>query len=550
VVHLGLGQRLSQRHEHGMRVLAGVVATGVLEIGDAVEELIQGQPPSAAAARRFAEVDRRVQLARQERLDVVRLAAGDAVPERLQNGSGREDGIIEVESRPRGNASDELVRVDSRRLHADRLLTRSQSRRGQVAEVLRQLGDHVVQLLAVECAPQRGEDGLGMLPRGLVGHAFALGDALHELIDAERLGFVPVVDPLGSGPRQLLGDVARLPAGEALGERAQRGLYRPLGLLPGRLRVPLDGLNEALVVHLARLASRSAVKPLLASAHRGALIGAEITPVEPDPVRTGEGRKMVPRVLTIAGSDSGGGAGIQADLKAFAAAGAHGMSAIVALTAQSTAGVTAVHEPPPAFVTAQLEAVFSDLGVDAAKTGMLFSSRVIEAVADFLEAHPVPLVVDPVMVASSGAQLLEDDAVEALVTRLFPLAVVVTPNLAEARALTGGSPKESRAELAEQLVSLGAPAAIVTGGHGDPVDHLFDGGLHVEISVERLDVPATHGAGCTHSATLAALLARGLSLEDAARGAARAATDAVRHGLVELGAGDGPVDVLNVKGRT
>jgi hydroxymethylpyrimidine/phosphomethylpyrimidine kinase len=257
----------------------------------------------------------------------------------------------------------------------------------------------------------------------------------------------------------------------------------------------------------------------------------------------------VPRVLTIAGSDSGGGAGIQADLKAFAAAGAYGMSAIVALTAQNTVGVTAVHEPPPDFVTAQLEAVFSDLGVDAAKTGMLFSRQVIEAVADFLEAHPVPLVVDPVMVASSGAQLLKDDAVEALVTRLFPLATVVTPNLAEARKLCGASTRSGRAELAERLVALGAPAVIVTGGHGDPVDHLFDGERHIEISVERLDVPATHGAGCTHSATLAALLARGHTLEDAARGAARAATDAVRHGLVELGAGDGPVDVLNVKGR-
>jgi hydroxymethylpyrimidine/phosphomethylpyrimidine kinase len=258
---------------------------------------------------------------------------------------------------------------------------------------------------------------------------------------------------------------------------------------------------------------------------------------------------MVPRVLTIAGSDSGGGAGIQADLKAFAAAGAHGMSAIVALTAQNTVGVTAVHEPPPDFVTAQLEAVFSDLGVDAAKTGMLFSRQVIEAVADFLEAHPVPLVVDPVMVASSGAQLLKDDAVEALVTRLFPLAAVVTPNLGEARKLCVDSTESGRAELAERLVALGAQAVIVTGGHGDPVDHLFDGERHIEISVERLDVPATHGAGCTHSATLAALLARGHTLEDAARGAARAATDAVRHGLVELGSGDGPVDVLNVKGR-
>jgi hydroxymethylpyrimidine/phosphomethylpyrimidine kinase len=253
--------------------------------------------------------------------------------------------------------------------------------------------------------------------------------------------------------------------------------------------------------------------------------------------------------LTIAGSDSGGGAGIQADLKAFAAAGAHGTSAIVALTAQSTVGVTAVHELPPEFVVAQLDAVFSDIGVDAAKTGMLFSRRVIEAVAGFLDAHPVPLVVDPVMLASSGAQLLQDDAVDAMVERLFPLATVVTPNLAEARRLCR-EPTGAKRELAERLVERGARAAIVTGGHGSAVDHLFDGDEHVEIPVERLDVPATHGAGCTHSATLAALLARGLPLVAAARGAARAATEAVRHGLTEIGAGDGPVDVLHVKGRT
>ncbi len=256
---------------------------------------------------------------------------------------------------------------------------------------------------------------------------------------------------------------------------------------------------------------------------------------------------MVPRALTIAGSDSGGGAGIQADLKAFAAAGAYGMSAIVALTAQNTTGVSAVHEVPAAFVVAQLEAVYSDLGVDAAKTGMLYSRRVIEAVAAFLADRPTPLVVDPVLVASSGAKLLEDDAVAALVTLLFPLATVVTPNLPEARALAG---EGTRAELAERLVALGAPAALVTGGHGDePVDHLFDGREHLAIPVERLAVAATHGAGCTHSATLAALLARGLPLADAAREAARVATDAVRNGLPELGAGDGPVDVLNVKGR-
>jgi len=257
---------------------------------------------------------------------------------------------------------------------------------------------------------------------------------------------------------------------------------------------------------------------------------------------------VVPRALTIATSDSGGGAGIQADLKAFAAAGAHGSSVLVALTAQSTVGVTAIHELPPEFVRAQLDAVFGDIGVDAAKTGMLFSRALIETVAGYLEEHPVPLVVDPVMVASSGAKLLEDDAVEALTGRLFPLATVVTPNLLEARALTGRD--GPRRDLAEALVALGAPATIVTGGHGaDAVDHLFDGHTHVEIPIERHDVAATHGAGCTHSATLAALLAGGESLEAAARGAAAAASCAVAQGLVEIGAGEGPVDVLGVRKR-
>jgi hydroxymethylpyrimidine/phosphomethylpyrimidine kinase len=255
----------------------------------------------------------------------------------------------------------------------------------------------------------------------------------------------------------------------------------------------------------------------------------------------------VPRCLTIAGSDSGGGAGIQADLKAFAAAGCHGTSAIVALTAQNTVGVTDVLEVPPEFVRAQLEAVLSDIGVDAAKTGMLFSAAVIETVADFLAEHPVPLVVDPVMVASSGARLLRDDAVEALTERLFPLATVVTPNVPEARALTAVTGL-SLSLLAERVHALGATAVIITGGHAEqPVDHLYDGREHVEIPVERHDVAATHGAGCTHSATLAAALARGLSLVEAARVAASAAGRAVEQGLVEIGAGDGPVDVLGIR---
>jgi hydroxymethylpyrimidine/phosphomethylpyrimidine kinase len=256
----------------------------------------------------------------------------------------------------------------------------------------------------------------------------------------------------------------------------------------------------------------------------------------------------VPRCVTIAGSDSGGGAGIQADLKAFAAAGCHGMSVVVALTAQNTVGVTAVHEAPVEFVEAQLEAVFSDMGVDAAKTGMLFSASIVEMVAAFLAAHPVPLVVDPVMVASSGARLLREDAVETLVARLFPLATVITPNLIEAETLAGGP--APRDELARRLHALGPQAVIVTGGHGDQaVDTLFDGERVVRISVPRHETGATHGAGCTHSATLAALLARGLDLETAARKAAEIAAEAVRRGLAGFGAGDGPVDVIGLEAR-
>jgi hydroxymethylpyrimidine/phosphomethylpyrimidine kinase len=257
---------------------------------------------------------------------------------------------------------------------------------------------------------------------------------------------------------------------------------------------------------------------------------------------------VVPLCLTIATSDSGGGAGIQADLKAFARLGCHGMSAIVALTAQNTTAVTAVHEAPPEFIRAQLEALFDDIGVDAAKTGMLFSAPIIETVADLLAARPVPLVVDPVMVAASGAKLLLDDAVSVLVERLLPLAAVVTPNLHEACALAGVpySDAANREELAEAIHALGAPAVVVTGGHGsEAVDWLFDGERHVPIPVERYGEETTHGAGCTHSASLAALLARGESLEDAARGAAEVATDAVRAGY-RIGAGAGPVDVLDL----
>lgn len=259
---------------------------------------------------------------------------------------------------------------------------------------------------------------------------------------------------------------------------------------------------------------------------------------------------MVPRCLSIATSDSGGGAGIQADLKAFARCGCHGMTTIVALTAQNTVAVTGVHEVPPSFIRAQLEAIYADIGVSAAKTGMLYSAGIVDTVAEFLAGRGTPLVVDPVMVASTGAKLLLDDAVASLVERLFPLATVVTPNLPEACSLAGVpyARDADRRELAVRLHELGAPAVIVTGGHGrEPVDWLYDGRTHVSIPVDRYAHGATHGAGCTHSAALCALLARGESLEQAARGAAAIANEAVRSSLAGLGAGDGPVDVFGLE---
>jgi hydroxymethylpyrimidine/phosphomethylpyrimidine kinase len=253
----------------------------------------------------------------------------------------------------------------------------------------------------------------------------------------------------------------------------------------------------------------------------------------------------ISRVLSVASSDSGGAAGIQADIKAIARCGAHGMTAVVALTAQNTLGVTGIQELPPAFVRAQIDAVLDDIGADAAKTGMLFSAPLIEAVADALAPRNLPLVVDPVMVASSGSRLLREDAVQTLIARLFPLAAVVTPNLPEAHALTG-TLTEDRAELAERIVALGAAAVVITGGHGaDPIDHLFDGTAHLPIPVTRHPVAAAHGSGCTHSAALAAGLAAGLPLAAAARQAAAIAGDAVAHGLDSLGGGPGPVHVLH-----
>lgn len=269
-------------------------------------------------------------------------------------------------------------------------------------------------------------------------------------------------------------------------------------------------------------------------------------------VRMSPGRRP-PVCLTIAGSDSGGGAGIQADLKAFAACGTHGASALTALTAQSTIGVTGVHVVPPAFVVKQVRTVVDDLGVDAVKLGMLGGVSTIAAVAEALGLvrDEVPVVVDPVMVAESGARLLDLDAVSALVGRILPRATVVTPNLPEARVLAGADADEQDAEaLARAIHALGPRAVVVTGGHRDrAVDLLFDGREVAEIPGPRHPDGAAHGSGCTHASALAAHLAHGFPLREAAVRARAVAGEAVRHGLREVGAGAGPVDVLEVLAR-
>jgi hydroxymethylpyrimidine/phosphomethylpyrimidine kinase len=256
----------------------------------------------------------------------------------------------------------------------------------------------------------------------------------------------------------------------------------------------------------------------------------------------------IPRVLSIAGSDSGGGAGIQADLKAFARSGAHGMTAITAITAQNTAAVTAVYPLPPEAIVEQVRAVAEDIGVDAVKIGMLGTVETIEAVDQALDLLPdAPVVLDPVMVAESGARLLDENARDALRGRLVPRATVVTPNLPEAGYLADAPETASAEDLARAVHALGAGAVVVTGGHReDATDLFFDGELLVAIEGERHPDGAAHGSGCTHSSTLAAQLALGLEPLEAARVAKRIASEAVRDGLREIGSGAGPVDVLGL----
>jgi hydroxymethylpyrimidine/phosphomethylpyrimidine kinase len=259
--------------------------------------------------------------------------------------------------------------------------------------------------------------------------------------------------------------------------------------------------------------------------------------------------RRIPVCLSIAGSDSGGGAGIQADLKAFACAGVYGTTAITAITAQNTVAVSAVEAVSPAMIVAQVRAVVDDLGVDAVKVGMVGSAAGAAAVAEALEllAPGTPVVVDPVMVAESGARLLDDDAQAALVELVISRATVVTPNLPEARVLAG-APERDGEELARAVRALGPQAVVITGGHREQaIDVLFDGERVVEIAGPRHPEGAAHGSGCTHSSTLAARLALGDDLEAAARAAKRVASDAVRDGLRDLGSGAGPVDVLGLR---
>jgi hydroxymethylpyrimidine/phosphomethylpyrimidine kinase len=256
----------------------------------------------------------------------------------------------------------------------------------------------------------------------------------------------------------------------------------------------------------------------------------------------------VPAVLSIAGSDSGGGAGIQADLKAFARCGVHGMTAITALTAQSTVGVTGVHPVPPEFIVEQVRAVQDDIGVDAVKIGMLGTAEIVAAVEEALGLLDpgTPVVIDPVMVAESGAVLLDDPAREALIRLLLPLATVITPNVPEARVLADGSDAGPE-ELARALHGLGPANVVITGGHRDEATDLFyDGETPTEIPGERHADGAAHGSGCTHSSVLAAHLALGHTPLEAARAAKAIASEAVAHGLRGIGRGAGPVDVIGL----
>ena len=252
------------------------------------------------------------------------------------------------------------------------------------------------------------------------------------------------------------------------------------------------------------------------------------------------------RALTIAGSDSGAGAGLQADLKTFAALGVYGTTVVTAITAQNTTGVARVLETPAAVVAAQIDAVMEDIGAAAVKTGMLANARIIRTVADKIRQHGIQrLVVDPVMVAKGGHVLLRPDAIRTLRTRLFPLAAVITPNVPEAQSLTGVEGTSVRAikEMARRIAGMGARSVVVKGGHrkGPATDILYDGTAFHEFTAPRIRTRNTHGTGCTYSAALTCGLARGEPLETAVAEAKEFVTEAIRRSY-SIGAGHGPVN--------
>ena len=254
----------------------------------------------------------------------------------------------------------------------------------------------------------------------------------------------------------------------------------------------------------------------------------------------------VPKAMTIAGSDSGGGAGIQADLKTFAALGVYGTVTLTAITAQNTVGVSGVHEIPTDMIVAQMDAVMGDIGADAVKTGMLSSQEIVEVVASQIQRHGIrSLVVDPVMVAKSGDSLLRDDAVDAVRTRLVPLSAVVTPNIPEAEALTGMTIEsdDDVREAARRIVGMGARSVVVKGGHreGPATDVLYDGSSFREYSAPRIDTVNTHGTGCTFASAVAAGLAQGKSVEEAVGQAKEYVTEAIRASF-PIGRGHGPLN--------
>jgi hydroxymethylpyrimidine/phosphomethylpyrimidine kinase len=258
----------------------------------------------------------------------------------------------------------------------------------------------------------------------------------------------------------------------------------------------------------------------------------------------------MPVALTIAGSDSGGGAGIQADLKTFTMLGVYGASVLTSITAQNTLGVQGIHDLPPEFVALQIDSVMSDIGANACKTGMLSNAGIVAAVADGIRRHGVRnLVVDPVMVAKGGERLLRPDAEEALIERLLPLALIVTPNIPEAEVLWGRpiESDEDARDAAQAIAGLGPRIVVVKGGHraGDAVDLLFDGSGFEELSAPRVDTRNTHGTGCTFSAAIAAQLAKGDDVASAVRAAKAAVTAAIRASL-DLGAGHGPTNHMAI----